>query len=145
MRWPPHRVLLGYHVEEESQFEPYRVGARAWTKGSRKWYGRAMNRSRLKVVPPDPPAEPIERLALSFPTLRGAGGVSPWNPRELDGWACGPVPGHGAKHAARFVLAVWNNDAEWQCGKFDVVEALPVWDDSHRAVFLAWCAQPWWA
>lgn len=87
----------------------------------------------------------IEELVSAFPTLQRAGGVRPWNPREFDGWACGPVPGHGAKQAARFVLAVWNNEIDWRCGRFDVVEALSVWDDAHRAVFLAWAVNPWWS
>jgi hypothetical protein len=86
----------------------------------------------------------IQQLAAAFPTLADATGVRPWNPKKLDGWACGPAPGHGAKHAARFVLAVWNNDADWQCGKFDGVEALSIWDDAHRSVFLAWAVNPWW-
>lgn len=114
-------------------------------RGSREWYGSGMNRSRFKVVLPDPPADPIEQLALCFPTLSAAGGVRPWNPREFDRWACGPAPGHGAKHSAHFVLAVWNNNIDWRCGRFDVVEALSIWDEAHQAAFLAWCAKPWWA
>jgi hypothetical protein len=87
----------------------------------------------------------IQQLAAALPTLTGAAGVSPWNLTEFDAWACGPAPGHGARFAAQFVLAVWNNDVDWRCGRFDVVEALSVWDDAHRSVFLAWALAPWWA
>jgi hypothetical protein len=104
-----------------------------------------MNRSRFKVVPPDPAAAPIERLALSFPTLRRAPGVYPWAAPQLDAWAAGPAPGDGALDAARFVLAVWDNHHSWRCGRFDVVEALSVWDAPHRGAFLTWVARPWWA
>ncbi len=83
-------------------------------------------------------------LARSFPTLLTAPGLSPWRPDELDRWACGPVPGSGALHAARFVLAVWNFHAEWDCGRFDAVRALGAWDADHRAAFVAWAARPWW-
>jgi hypothetical protein len=88
---------------------------------------------------------PIERLALSFPTLHEAAGVCPWEAVRLDAWACGPAPGSGALHAARFVLAVWDNAAEWRCGRFDAVEALASWDAPHRGAFLTWVAKPWWA
>jgi hypothetical protein len=91
------------------------------------------------------PEVKVQQLASAFPTLLGADGINPWDPNGLDAWACGPAPGHGARHAARFVLAVWNNDAEWECGRFDVVEALSVWGDGQRSVFLAWVLAPWWA
>ena len=90
------------------------------------------------------PVEHITLLARSFPTLaRQADGLAPWDADELDRWTCGPVPGSGALHAARFVLAVWR-DAPWECGPFDVVSAMAAWDEHHRAAFLAWAAEPWW-
>jgi hypothetical protein len=30
-------------------------------------------------------------------------------------------------------------------GVFLVMDALSVWDREHRAAFLAWAADPWWA
>lgn len=105
------------------------------------------------AVPEFPPlgAEPGNRaehsmttLARSFPTLGPALGVAPWSPEELEAWACGPIPGSGALHAARFVLTVWNSHAAWACGRFDALLALGAWDRQHRAAFLAWAAQPWW-
>jgi hypothetical protein len=86
----------------------------------------------------------ISTLAHSFPTLHAARGLTPWRPEELDRWACGPVPGSGALHAARFVLAVWSSHADWECGRFDAVRALGAWDEAHRAAFLTWVTQPWW-
>lgn len=89
-------------------------------------------------------AERMSILAKSFPTLRGARGLAPWDPEALDSWACGPVPGSGAQHAARFVFAVWNSAARWSCGRFDAVRALGSWDRDHQAAFLAWATEPWW-
>ncbi len=86
----------------------------------------------------------ITDLARSFPSLCAADGLAPWDPEALDRWACGPVPCSGALHAARFVLAVWNVHAEWECGGFDLVRAVGAWDTAHRAAFLAWASQPWW-
>ncbi|MCO5164808.1 MAG: hypothetical protein M9894_27765 [Planctomycetes bacterium] len=86
----------------------------------------------------------MSALARSFPALHVASGLAPWRPEELEQWACGPVPGSGALHAARFVLSVWNSHADWECGRFDAVRALGAWDQAHRAAFLAWAARPWW-
>ena len=30
-------------------------------------------------------------------------------------------------------------------GRFDVVEAMAVWDADHRTAFLEWTKNPWWA
>lgn len=89
--------------------------------------------------------ERMTALARSFPTLAArAEGVDPWNAEVLDGWACGPVPGSGALHAARFVLAVWNGYAKWECGPYLAVEAMSVWDREHRSACVAWATDPWW-
>lgn len=89
-------------------------------------------------------ARGMRLLAVSFPTLSQAEGTRPWNPERLDAWAAGPVPGSGARYAARFVLAVWNGSGSWKCGRFDVVDAFAAWDRAHREAFLAWAAKPWW-
>ncbi len=89
-----------------------------------------------------PEAIKIQWLARTFPSLRKAPGVDPWIPHELNRWAVGPASS-GERHAARFVLAVWDNDAGWECGRFDVVEALTAWDEPHRRAFLAWAYEPW--
>lgn len=91
------------------------------------------------------PRAPIERLAWSFPTLRTARGVAPWDPEVFDAWACGPEPSAGGLYAAQLVLAVFNMFAERGCGKFDIIRALNVWDAAHREAFLAWAEDPWTA
>lgn len=110
----------------------------------------------------------VTALAQTFPTLRDADGVFPWDPEKLDAWArrgrC-----HGAILSAQFVLALWHGrlghvgkprktpekddwsgihrfpvDTFWRCGLFDVVSALTTWDEQHRTAFLAWAKDPWW-
>ena len=45
-------------------------------------------------------AAKMTALARSFPCLRGAPGVSPWGPTELNRWACGPAS-HGVARCHR--------------------------------------------
>jgi hypothetical protein len=85
----------------------------------------------------------MERLALSFPTLRRANGVSPWDPLALNDWAVGPVPSSGGRYAAQFVLSVFNPYPERTCGRFDLVRAVNAWDDYHVAALRAWLVNPW--
>jgi hypothetical protein len=83
-------------------------------------------------------------LALSFPTLANADGVSPWDADRLEAWLLSGAPGYGAQCAGRLVLSVWNSYHEWRCGSFDLHEALGCWDAKHRSAFVAWIARPWW-
>src|SRR5688572_7714332 len=83
-------------------------------------------------------------FARQFPSLRNAPGVDPWQPDTLDHWAAGPAS-HGERLTALFLLAVWEQDAERKAGYFDVMEALRMWDFTHRETFLDWAADPWWA
>ena len=86
-------------------------------------------------------------LALIFPTLvrrrRPAPGVDPWDPGELEDWACGPAPGSGARGSARFLLGVWAPHGQWRCGCFTLAD-FAAWDSRHRDVFLEWARRPWW-
>lgn len=85
-------------------------------------------------------------LATSFPTLRNADGVYPFDARRLSRWCrTSPATTSASRHAARFVLAVWNATTKWSCGRFDAVDALATWDGEHRAAFLEWAKRPWWA
>jgi hypothetical protein len=61
----------------------------------------------------------------------------------LDVWAANPVS-HGERVTGQFILAVWDSSTDWQAGRFDLMEALKVWPDSHREPFLKWVADPWW-
>lgn len=87
----------------------------------------------------------IQKLARSFHSLREAPGLTPWNTGKFDRWAAGPAPGHGALCGARFVLSVWNSAVAWKCGRFNIHEAMLCWDSDHRAAFLLWANEPWWA
>ena len=87
----------------------------------------------------------IVQLAKSFACLRKAPGVAPWDANIVDDRAATDIPSHGEKCSAQFILAVRNPDHEWQSGKFDLMEALRIWDDPSRQAFLAWVAKLWWA
>ena len=93
------------------------------------------------------PKERMRRFLRSFPALKHAPGVEPFDPLKLDAWAAGPCS-HGERCTAQFVLNVWTHssvtDEMWSCGPFDVLEALAVWDEPQRAAFLAWARDPWW-
>ncbi len=90
--------------------------------------------------------ERMTLLAASFPELERRAPIHPFDALELARWAKSGAPGHGGRCAALFVLSVWNpyDYAKWKAGRFDVHEALGVWDDDHRAAFLAWVKDPWW-
>jgi hypothetical protein len=87
--------------------------------------------------------ERMTELARSFPTLRTAPGVDPWEPTELNRWAVGPRS-PGERLAARFALNLWNQSAGWECGPFEVFEALARWDAEHCRAFARWAEDPWW-
>jgi|SRR5579884_1080458 len=88
--------------------------------------------------------EKTSAFAETFPGLSNAPGIRPWDASALDDWAASGEPGHGALCAAQFVLSVWNPKISWSSGKFDIHEALAVWDKSHCEAFLVWVAKPWW-
>ena len=50
-----------------------------------------------------------------------------------------------AQLAVKFLLATWNPNEQWESGRFDVMEALGVWDAEHHRAFLEWAVAPWWA
>jgi hypothetical protein len=106
--------------------------------------------TRLKLIdskPVTPEAAALSRkmatLVRGFPCLQRAAGVSPWDALELDRWATGPVS-HGERLTASFLLSVWDPATEWQAGRFEVMEALRVWNLEHREAFLRWARDPWW-
>ena len=82
-------------------------------------------------------------LALSFPALREATGIEPFDGGKLDAWAVG-YANSGGRHAAQFVLALWDQSRDWRAGKFSVIEAFQVWDDDHRESFIRWAREPFW-
>lgn len=94
-------------------------------------------------------------LVESFPTLQRTPVTLflPWDPeRFAEYWTTGSG---GEKDAALFVLYVWNPHTDWsqwglsrggeRAGYFDLHRALSNWDEGHRAAFVAWAKDPWWA
>lgn len=91
-----------------------------------------------------PAEERIEALARTFPCLvQAPGNAFGWNPRELDMWASQAGQPESYRLAASFVLHVWNRDAGWRCGPFDMFRALEIWDGAHREAFARYAADPW--
>jgi hypothetical protein len=91
------------------------------------------------------PGHKIIELARTFPSLkRVLDELKPFDAPAFDRRASGGLS-HGERVTAQFLLAVWDPDYDdWQCGRFDVMEALRVWDEPHRAAFLDWARDPWW-
>ena len=92
-----------------------------------------------------PPETRIRLLAQNFPSLWNAHGIRPWNALTFNLWAAEGGLSHGELCTARFLLSVWDTDGNWSAGKFCIMEALRVWDQTHRTAFLEWAADPWWA
>ena len=99
----------------------------------------------VPALPPldDPPPRPpllrrhdADGLVLAMPTLVRKGCrtyadlESAWH-HDVPCWSS------GEQHAARFVRHVIDREP------FDLGHAMNVWDDAHRAVFLAWARDPW--
>src|SRR5262245_22860451 len=87
----------------------------------------------------------ITQLARTFPSLKRVfDDPKPFDAPAFDCWASDELS-HGERATAQFILAVWDpNYDDWQSGRFDVMEALRVWDEQHRAAFLEWAKDPWW-
>lgn len=101
-------------------------------------------------------SESMTRLAKSFPSLRHAPGVEPWNVDKFLPWATSGVLSHGEVLAAKFVLSVWNPGTDWEdvaregglldegqrFRRFDLFEAMNVWDSAHVRAALTWLESP---
>ena len=69
-------------------------------------------------------------------------GAEPFDAELLDANYAGAS--HGEKVSIAFILNVWDPGREWKAGKFDLIDALRIWDDSKRAAFCDWAREPWW-
>lgn len=69
-------------------------------------------------------------------------GLDPWDAIALAGNFHGAS--HGEKCTIQFLLNLWNGGHDWQCGAFDVFEALATWNGKQQQAFLVWAADPWW-
>lgn len=96
-------------------------------------------------------------LVESFPSLRRAPGARPWDAQRFLEWLCSNGLSHGELLAARFVLGVWNSQADWEheaklrclptpaaAKRFDVLAAAAVWDRAHLDAVQAWLEAPFW-
>lgn len=93
----------------------------------------------------------IEKLAASFPALRGRVKIEPWDVLTFIRSAAGAS--HGEMLAVRFVLGVWNPNANWNkiareakirisLPPFDIFEAMNVWDQGSIDALIAWTRDP---
>lgn len=83
------------------------------------------------------------RLVRSFHTMARYP-HSRWDPLQFQKWAK-RTQGSGGRHAAQFVLAVWNSSHRWSIGPFRAIDAMATWDSQMREAFVAWAKNPWWA
>jgi hypothetical protein len=110
----------------------------------------------------------MSALAGLFPSMRRfdgswVAGTNPWQASALVHWLnTSGEPTSGSRHAALFLLSVWNSD-DWQVhglkvrklgpndwkgmrriGRFDFNDAWASWDQQHREAALAWLTNPFW-
>lgn len=78
----------------------------------------------------------VLRIAFMFPSLTNADGLSPWNPVQFDAWANDLGRSRNEVESARFLLSIWNDEFDWDCGTFESQTAIRHWDRAHRRAFL---------
>lgn len=96
-------------------------------------------------------------LVESLPSLMRAPGARPCDAQTFLEWLCSTGMSHGELLAARFVLGVWNSQADWEheatlrrlptpaaAKRFDVLEAAAVWDRAHLTAVQSWLEEPFW-
>jgi hypothetical protein len=87
----------------------------------------------------------ISNLATQFACLKSTPApVYPWDPSQLDHWACVTRLPSDQLVTVRFVLSVWSPFASWRCGAFELHAALRAWNHWDREVFVLWVHNPWW-
>lgn len=84
-------------------------------------------------------------FARRFPCVTNAPGIRLWDANALDRWPSEAPISSGELVTAQFLLMVWDPNHVWATGRFDVTEALRAWDERHRAAFVEWVRDPWWA
>lgn len=92
----------------------------------------------------DSPEAKIRLLSQTFPCLWEVPGSAPWDARAFDAWGASGTLRHGELVPVQFILAVRDSNHDWRSGRFGLMDALSVWDSTHRAAFVAWASNPWW-
>lgn len=91
------------------------------------------------------PREYICHLIGTFPCLRHRLRFTPesWDADDL-GKMLG-VLSTGERHAALFILCVWNPGyAKGEGWRFDALDAMGNWDSGNRKAFINWAQNPYW-
>ena len=86
----------------------------------------------------------MEKFAKSFPSLKEAEGLSPWEPYKLCQWGKSYGKGSTELNAVRFVLWIFNPQLLYPCGRFELWEAMLSFEDGDREAFAQWVKSPWW-
>lgn len=87
----------------------------------------------------------IVALIKKFPGFAGivpAHILADFDASAFDQWASSTPISKGELIIARFVLGVWDSYVEWQCGKFDLFEAVGIFDSGNRQVLYEWVKDP---
>jgi len=119
---------LGEH--EHADFPRYRRCMESYEA-----FGYKFN--EIQFLPLSSPNLAVAELANMFPSLRGASGLDPFDEVCFEEWVKMEASGM-AKHAARFVLSVWENMPH----AFNLTDAFRDWDDEHREAYIAWLQRP---
>lgn len=126
----------------------------ATERAAREYLARARAFAQRKSERWGTEEQRMTRLVRCFPSLADADGIEPWDATRFLRWACDADMTSGRLHAVRFVLQVWNPSTDWtesaaahgldgqHLSAFNVFHACAVWDETHRAGFLAWVELP---
>lgn len=79
----------------------------------------------------------VAELAHLFPSLQDAPHLDPFDEYRFRDWMDNEASPQ-AKHAAHFVLCVWENAPR----SFDLAAAFRDWDTEHREAYAAWFQRP---
>ena len=93
--------------------------------------------NHIQFLPLLSPKPAVTELAHTFPSLREAPGLEPFDELRFEKWMQEKASLQ-AQHAARLVLSVWENVPQ----AFNLSDAFRDWDDEHREAYVAWFQRP---
>ena len=79
--------------------------------------------------------ERVSSLARRFPCLKGAPGLTPFDPEVFYAWIDIQSSDASARHAGLLILNLLGN-GKWP--RFDAVRAVSVFDEENRIIFANW-------